>query len=636
MKNRITIGLFFAGFLLSQLTLGQGFETPILTQKSHSIVQKKSSQGRFEDDTPLTLPFWDDFSQSRVSPDTLLWENSNNVEISPTAAIDAISLNTAVFNGIRANGSAHNSLEFQTGDTDILTSKQIALSAHTPGDNLYLSFFYEKKGNGEIPNNNDGIRLEFMNQDSIWVSNIWNISGEDVVEVDNFFQVLIPVMGSQFFSDNFRFRFVATGRQTGLFDTWLIDYVYLNEGRSATDTEYPDRTFTKPLSSTFKDYYSIPIDHFLLDPIPLLDSVGSQFVILGNENSVFPHEVNAQIMYITEDQDTIFSALQSLLTAEDRDDNITGLDEILKHKDFQVGKLINTDIIPQTAKYAEFRYELMGTWIMADNISPAHGNIDFRINDTIRNTFILNNYYAYDDGSAERGAGVNNTGSQLAYKFGSTTDDKISAIDIYFPNTIQNVQFGRQVTLKVWSNTNGFPADELFSKDILIQKVDTLNQFYRYEFNQTIAVSDTFYIGWEQLAQDRIFVGLDKNTKSNDRIYFNITGDWEQNINDIAGSLMVRPVFGEVIDADPTTGIDKNELNTSINLYPNPTSGMLYIQGNYDQIDVLSISGRRMSIGTISDGERTEVNLYGLPSGMYLIRLQKDSQIINKKIILNR
>lgn len=638
MTDRTTIILFFVGLLSAQIVLGQGFEIPVVTQQLHTITQKKSTQARFEDDTPLSLPFWDDFSQSKVSPDSLLWEDSQDVAISSTTAIDAISFNTVVFNGIKADGSPHSIVAFQAGDTDILTSRQIGLSTHTPSDQLYLSFFYEKKGNGEIPNNNDGIRLEFMNQDSLWVSNIWQITGEDVVEIDTFFQILIPISDPQFFSDKFRFRFVATGRQTGLFDTWLIDYVYLNDGRSSTDTEYPDRTFTKPLSSTFKDYYSIPINHFLTSPQTLLDSVGSQFVILGNETSVFPHEVNAQIIHITESQDTITNIVQQLLTENDRNKNITGLDEILLHKDFRVDSLIDASVIPTTAIYAELKFELMGTWTMADNISTIHGGIDFRINDTIRNTFILDNYYAYDDGTAERGAGVNNTGSLLAYKFGkpNTDPDGISAMDIYFPKAIQDNQFGKQVTLKVWSNSNGFPSDELYSQDILIQRIDTLDQFYRYEFSQEVAVTDTFYIGWEQKTADRIFAGLDKNTNSSDRIFFNITGDWEQNANDITGSLMLRPVFGDVDIDNTVAAVDKNIFEASINIFPNPTSGTMYIQGSYDWIDILSLNGKRVNVGIIEEDGRTEVNMYGLPYGMYIVRLRKDGQVISKKIILSQ
>lgn len=635
MKSSIAITIFIFGFICSHFAKGQGFEVSVITQEYHKSLNKKSSQSRSQNDTPLSLPFWDDFSQSVNSPDTLLWEYSYDVAISPTTGINTLSLNSAVFNGIKSTGEAHSSVQFQNGDTDILTSCTIDLSGYNTSSGLYLSFFYEKKGNGEIPNDDDGIRVEFINEDSVWVSNIWSIKGKDVVEIDNFYQVLLPVNEDRFFSDKFRFRFVATGRQTGLFDTWLIDYVYLNEGRNANDTEYPDRTFTKPLSSTFKDYHSVPIDHFLIDPESLLDSVRSQYTQLGITNGNQQYELNSSIFFINSDSTYNITSIQELTTEFDNNDDFNGGKDAFYRKDFAVDSLINITDLPNTAIYAEFRYELSGDTWDDGNIE----NIDLNINDTIRNTFILHNYYAYDDGSAERGAGVNNTGSQLAYKFGIPIADEISAVDIYFPKTIQNVQFGKQIKLKVWSNAKGIPANELFEKDIIIQKVDTLNQFIRYELNEKIAVADTFYIGWEQLIQERIFVGLDKNSESSNRIYFNITGDWEQNNNDIVGNLMIRPVFGELpfVDPDQTvTGLDKHEFESSIKLFPNPSSGVLHIEGDYDSVDFLTLNGRILNVGILKDDTQTDVNLYGLPSGVYIVRLRKDHLIINKKIILNQ
>jgi hypothetical protein len=649
-KNSVIIGLILFGSLSAQLVFGQGFETPIITQQHRQISQKANSQGITENNTPLSLPFWDDFSQSRDYPDTLRWENSYDVQISPTVGINTLSFNAAVFNGIDSSGVAHSSAAFQEGETDILTSCAIDLSTYDASSDIYLSFFYQKKGHGEIPNDNDGIRVELMNSDSIWVSNILQangddvqILGEEVVEVDTFFQVLVPVLDPQFFSDKFRFRFVATGRQTGILDTWLIDYVYLNDKRSSADDRYPDRAFTRPLSAAFKNYYSIPIAHFMTAPESYLGTVGNQFKNLGGKNALgndetnFDYEVNFTIDYTAQDDVVHTTDNQQLITPAENNDDINGL-KPLKRKDFTVDSLVKITDLPIDAKRAAFNYQMVLT--LGDTISVNHRNIDFRANDTIRSTFILDDYYAYDDGSAERGAGVNNVESQMAYKFGlpSGYTDDISGVDIYFPKTVENTQFGKQVTLKVWPNNNGLPGTEIFSQDILIQKIDTLNQFYRYEFSHVVEVTDTFYIGWEQLTSDRIYVGLDKNTDNRDRIFFNITGDWEVNSNDIIGSLMVRPVFGELppVDPDLVTSLNNNTLASAIHIYPNPSTGMLYIDGDYDEITIRSLSGRRLTTAMSKDGTHTEVNMVGLPSGMYIVSLQKDNIIINKKIILNQ
>jgi hypothetical protein len=557
-----------------------------------------------------------------------------------------MSLNAVVFNGIDSKGAAHSTLEFQNGDTDILTSREIDLSTYSSTSGLFLSFFYEKKGNGELPTGNESIRVEFLNEDSVWRTDISQsdeqdaiFTADEVVEIDSFYQILLPINEDQYFSNKFRFRFVSTGTQNGLFDTWLIDYVYLNEGRTVNDTLVRDRTFTKPISSPFKNYYSMPMNHFVTNPSKMSDFMGSQYVQLGLTNGVQQYELNTNIYFINDGiYDTIPNQqLATFRVGGDNDVDISGGAIAYYRKEFKVETILKFTDVPTTVEYAEVHAELLGSdW--DDGLLDV---IDLNINDTIRNTFILDNYYAYDDGSAERGAGVNNTESQLAYKFGISILDSISAVDIYFPKNIKNVQTGKLIKFKIWENSNGLPGAELFTKDISIRQVDTLNQFYRYELTEKIAVADTFYIGWEQLSNDRIYVGLDKNTDSSDRIFFNISGDWEQNKNDITGSLMMRPVFAEIpeepyIHPDSITGLDKNQFETSIRLHPNPTSGILHIEGEYDQVDILSLNGRIVNTSVVKEGQSTTMNLYGLRQGMYIVRLRKDDIVITKKLILNQ
>ena len=69
------------------------------------------------------------------------------------------------------------------------------------------------------------------------------------------------------------------------------------------------------------------------------------------------------------------------------------------------------------------------------------------------------------------------------------------------------------------------------------------------------------------------FVGLDKNNNTADEIYYYINNQWEQN-NLIQGSLMIRPVFGDVENYLTTLNEDDNE---NISIYPNPSSGVFYI-----------------------------------------------------------
>src|SRR5690606_9637016 len=44
-------------------------------------------------------------------------------------------------------------------------------------------------------------------------------------------------------------------------------------------------------------------------------------------------------------------------------------------------------------------------------------SVNYVVNDTARSTFVLHDYYAYDDGTAELGVGVNQDRGKIAYQF---------------------------------------------------------------------------------------------------------------------------------------------------------------------------------------------------------------------------
>src|SRR4030095_13586055 len=80
---------------------------------------------------------------------------------------------------------------------------------------------------------------------------------------DEFYDTLLKVDGNRFFHESFQFRFTNFGRLSGPYDTWNLDYVYLNKNRTSGDRYLPDQTIISSLTNLFGDYRSIPYDHFL-------------------------------------------------------------------------------------------------------------------------------------------------------------------------------------------------------------------------------------------------------------------------------------------------------------------------------------------------------------------------------------
>lgn len=86
-----------------------------------------------------------------------------------------------------------------------------------------------------------------------------------------------------------------------------------------------------------------------------------------------------------------------------------------------------------------------------------------------------------------------------------------------------------------------------------------------------------------------------------------------------------------------TVGIDENILNQSVDLYPNPTSSILSIKVNKDDLliqngKVFDMYGKLIN-GLSIQNEITQIEVASLAPGVYFIRLETNQGTINKKFV---
>ncbi|MDH5603266.1 MAG: hypothetical protein OEY51_04990, partial [Cyclobacteriaceae bacterium] len=160
--------LFLLG--MSHYSRGQLHLSPLVRN------YKNIASGARTEATPLSLPFWDDFSTSRIFPNPEKWINSEDVFVGDGMSVNPPSIFTATFDGTDAAGKPYSLDTSSDGPTDRLTSQPIDLSLYGPSDKIYMSFFYQAKGEGEIPNKNDSLRLEFKQKNGLWKT-AWSITG---------------------------------------------------------------------------------------------------------------------------------------------------------------------------------------------------------------------------------------------------------------------------------------------------------------------------------------------------------------------------------------------------------------------------------------------------------------------------
>ncbi|MEM6830562.1 MAG: T9SS type A sorting domain-containing protein, partial [Bacteroidota bacterium] len=264
----------------------------------------------------------------------------------------------------------------------------------------------------------------------------------------------------------------------------------------------------------------------------------------------------------------------------------------------------------------------------SSNVQEIPGTVvDLIINDTIRQDYLLQDFYAYDDGSAEFAAGTNVSNGQIAVKFWVEQADTLTHIDINFPNISPN-QNGTSINLNVYTKLDS--TGLLRTQQVSVINNITRDAFTRYRLDRPVIVSDTFFIGYQQFINDFLPVGFDRsNPEASQYIFENRNDGWIQNIS-LRGALMIRPVF-----SDSTVVILAQEdvpkpTTPEFNVYPNPSKGTIQIEGKYDKIELLDLSGRIL----LSERNAPSHQLNHDP-GIYLLRVYHGNDFEIKKIILD-
>ncbi len=622
--------LFLIAFALLNLTTTLGVAqlklsplpksaAPQSQQLAHNAARTKS--------TLLTLPFWDDFSimskdqfgNPNGKPNELLWKNSAAVWVNSGMGINPPSINVATLDGLDSTfipyeDEPKNAL--LNGFTDSLTSQKINLSI-VPADQLdsvYLSFFYQWQGNGEAPDVDDYLELDFKKADSTWET-IQTFYQDEIPDKALFKYVTFKVGGASYLHDAFQFRLRRFGRKSGPYDSWNVDYIYLNSSRSNTSNAFPDVAITSKISPLFGDYNAVPIKHFFTNKY--LNKVS--FEIRNLYDSVF--SINSSADY------TITNYLTNPTSSQVYNGTLVveNVGSLLPPFGRQIAKLSTTPDINQFNPLAE----AIKVKINADAGSGNVPNPDFTIldgvNDTTSTTYLLKDYYGYDDGVAENSAALAQPGNTAAVAFDmlTTTQDTLIAVDVYFPDF--GIQGLLSTDITVYDDDGGKPGNIIVKKSRYSILRRGINKFSRIPIPYAI-VKNRFYVGWSESGNESIKIGLDYSNDTGDKIFTNTEGLWTQNTS-ILASLMIRPVFGHVV----ISGLE--EKFNSLSVYPNPNNGTFIIRGTYDQIQIINSTGQGIKFQEEKILEETKITL-PYSSGLYLIKLRKGEHTQIKKMIV--
>lgn len=558
--------------------------------------------------------------------------------INSTYADSMISLGVATLDAYDQYGFPYYSIDSGLVNSDTLTSQPFSFKAALP-DTLYFSFFFQAGGKGDLPEGiiseiqgvegQDALMVDFYNPlDSAWRQVFYTIDNTDP---HHFHKVELAVADS-FLQNGFRFRFrnytslkqvITQGEDLGQYendDMWHVDYIrLLNAPSDPNPEQLGDLTITEPLLSTLTEYTSVPWSHYSLAqsagierrqvPLTVHDFGGNSGAAITFQRIYETRDLNAA-------SDEVLRKRTQEQLAMPPYNQITFLD------DFTTGFYANPD---EEMGKLELR-----AYLETETEQP-------RENDTVYRTEIYHDHYAYDDGTAEMGFGIDGEYqdlSRIALRFRAfrrnTDPDSLRAVLIYFGKSIDRVTEEAGYKIEVRKNTknaNGLdiPDDEALYESEAIYYPDYsvgLNEFTRIAIDPPLAISDTFFIIIHQL-DGYLNIGYDINNDNLHNVYEYTNSRWTRPLNETPGTPMIRASFGT------SSYLSEESLTEQAGdflLFPNPVLDEVNFQfpadnGGNVRVQVYNVLGS-LQFSTVTLSRQIPVS--SLKPGVYIITVSPE------------
>lgn len=538
-------------------------------------------------------------------------------------AIDPWSFGVATFDGVDSTGTPY---AFGTsnvhGEADMLTSKAINLLGTS---DVYLQFLYQSGGHGNMPESEDSLIVDFWLTDSMkWYNQGFQIPATAADEWDTLYAAVPPF----YLKNGFKFRIRNKATLSGALDHWHIDYVQLYENPLFTVQFFNDLAISYPLTSLLEDYTAAPWDHYQNLPSPNDVMVDTAYLKVYNSDAT-PTNVGSPSMFLEIAYDGAVQGSYNL-------PNPGAIPPWTSNWELGVNDF--PFFVSANHTYSAPSNDTMATFDVKINVDAdvAASNV-YTINDTAYMKQEFKNYYAYDDGSAEKGYGVQGSNSLLAYGFEAYEADTLTGVLMHFVPTVTDVS-NYVLLLTVWDDDNGVPGNILYQDDFFLPHYPeyggSKNEFKYYEFvnpayPSVISVPEKFYVGWEQIESQSLNIGFDENIDRASNIKYNVSGNWVT--SSLTGSLMMRPVFSTNINY--TLRDEEFFKETSILIYPNPAINEFRLDGlpDYSEISLFDMSGRQVYFGQ----NENVINVDFLENGIYIVDVRDSSgnSVFTEKLI---
>ncbi len=567
----------------------------------------------------LTLPFFEDFSHEIGYPSDDRFTDQQ-VWVNHTFGIKPPSYGVATFDHLDRFGNPYHPLNKTISVfADSLTSQPINLQFYwsgastinyKPTDSIYLSFFVQLQGLGDIPDNEDSLLLFFKNKNGQF-ERVWGIKGG---KQTSFIQYFVAVDKYDYFIPDFQFRFVNYTKASGNLNHWHLDYIRMDKNRIVDYKDIQDVAISTTSLYPIKDFKNVPYKHYFYNK----STLKGRGYTLGINNLNSNSAVQTRIGYTLKNQYN--KVLYSVPPFSNVRNIAANRDSIEK---FDV---VPVDTLSGATPKITFDFEIQP---QGNDETPTQFNSTTNNNKlSIEHTFMP--WYSYDDGSAEGGFGLDyenlgNIKGQFAMEFDIQHPDSLRGLAIYFNQSLNDVS-ARGFRLKIWKALSPIGAPD--KQDLLLYEfpisrpiyTDSINHFSFIFFDSVLYLpKGKYYAGWQQPVPYILNVGYDNNYRynlgnnPNPHLFYNLLGSWERSDPSIMGTPMIRMLFGERIDY--SFGTIRME-TLSVKTFPNPCTQWISISGwipEHCTYEIRDVRGLKMQEGTLQD----KTDVVNLPSGNY-------------------
>lgn len=631
-------------FLISSVTLSLSAQELERDLVFMDLGKERGEYNQFRGGSPaMNLPFLDDFAwassfeeSGTTRPELVRWDSSP-VRRTSTFALNPPTIGVATLDGMDAGGYPYS---FNTVDAhgwaDTLTSRKLLLGGYTQDDQVTLSFYFQGGGIGNAPDpGEDSLVVEFKSigtEGDIWTP-VWSQTG---LESTEFSQAVITIDNGVYFHNSFQFRFRNYGSLMGNTDLWHIDYVYVaTNGETGNPQE--ELAFRDPAYSLLRSFSAMPWTHYSSNPeFYMRDSL----VVYSNNFGTGPN--NQENTGIT----VRLAAPEAAPSAY--------TNQFIQNVNVPVGPftteflagLLNDTGVPSTLMFDTELSDSIATFevsLWEEEVGFYTDQTSTFDNDSIGFNQVFDNYYAYDDGSAEKAYALDAEGGQVAVRYPLAIEDTLDGIAIHFTPFYENAE-DLTFVLKVWADDGGMPGeliDTMYQFHNPHYFTDGYDKFAYYPMDNPVPVSGIIHVGFIQQQIDRINIGLDKTTNANaGNLHYMLGpgGTWEA--SGIQGSVMIRPVLRAGKDLIQSTEdlSSGDPINFKTELYPNPASTAVTIKADeLCEWGVYSMSGQLISSGRMTNLTET-LDISSLKAGVYFVmsRGVDSGEIRTQKLLVQK